>query len=593
MLGNDDDTTVIDLRRHPYLGHEHARDMAFDSTRRMSESTNSMSSYGPFADLPQFEDSPSSDKLQVDSDWGNFEAHPTSSPRPSTLLRSASRSRVSPAPSLRTSPYTLESTRNKRWSTGMYPGQPIPSNPQQMNRYSSYFGPQSNPQNMFATMMTEPVPTLPTSDYLPYPSMHLRSNGTSMYQAPDAYPEISRPLPSQGIFRLLSSNADRTTGCYSHYADLSDPPDLYSSLNEKPTEPPEEDMKPSDPDLVPHEQELRFPGDLYTPKWVRGQGNKREGWCGLCKPGRWLVLKNSAFWYDKSFAHGVSAATGVAFQSPRDTRRTEGNLDVWEGLCGSCNDWIALVSSKKKGTTWFRHAYKCHTHAKVKDGPKRKREAAIATIPTDRTATTEPIITISSSTPTPSSENSQPRQMDLDSERAVQLYDEQKSLLVKVEDDATPVSTPQLSHTSLPTPQPSWTQTPISIDASSVIKKRFSMMFDEMPSFAPILNRLETYSEQDPARPSREPHDAPVDEFNLMTDYADPSIFMLHGDCTFSPSTRPISAFSELSNNHTAPNEVNAENSIYFSPSPNVVNTTQSTQDVDCCISQPPEGNWI
>ncbi len=28
------------------------------------------------------------------------------------------------------------------------------------------------------------------------------------------------------------------------------------------------------------------------------------------------------------------------------------------GLCGSCNEWIALVSSKKKGTTWFRHAYK-------------------------------------------------------------------------------------------------------------------------------------------------------------------------------------------------------------------------------------------
>jgi hypothetical protein len=36
----------------------------------------------------------------------------------------------------------------------------------------------------------------------------------------------------------------------------------------------------------------------------------------------------------------------------------DGNPDVWEGLCGSCNDWVALVSSKKKGTTWFRHAYK-------------------------------------------------------------------------------------------------------------------------------------------------------------------------------------------------------------------------------------------
>jgi hypothetical protein len=75
------------------------------------------------------------------------------------------------------------------------------------------------------------------------------------------------------------------------------------------------------------------------------------------------VLKNSAFWYDKSFTHGVSAATGAAFQGPQDTRRTEGNLDVWEGLCGSCGEWIALVSSKKKGTTWFRHAYKVGNHS--------------------------------------------------------------------------------------------------------------------------------------------------------------------------------------------------------------------------------------
>jgi hypothetical protein len=132
-------------------------------------------------------------------------------------------------------------------------------------------------------------------------------------------------------------------------------------LNEEQIPPPPEDMNPSDPDLIPHEQELRFEGDLYTPKWVRGHGNKREGWCGICKPGRWLVLKNSAFWYDKSFTHGISAATGNPFQEPQETRRMDGNPDVWEGLCGSCNEWIALVSSKKKGTTWFRHAYKVYT----------------------------------------------------------------------------------------------------------------------------------------------------------------------------------------------------------------------------------------
>ncbi|KAJ4167138.1 hypothetical protein NW765_009067 [Fusarium oxysporum] len=142
--------------------------------------------------------------------------------------------------------------------------------------------------------------------------------------------------------------------------------------------PPPEDMNPEDPDMIPREQELRFEGDLYTPRWVRGHGNKREGWCGICKPGRWLVLKNSAFWYDKSFSHGISAATGSSFQEPQQKRRMDGNPDVWEGLCGSCEQWIALVSSKKKGTTWFRHAYKCHTHLKVKDTPKRRRESSNA-----------------------------------------------------------------------------------------------------------------------------------------------------------------------------------------------------------------------
>jgi hypothetical protein len=172
------------------------------------------------------------------------------------------------------------------------------------------------------------------------------------------------PLLSHGLFRMVQSNADPHV-LHSHYTDLSDPPDLYAPLHEEQVPPTPEDMNPTDPELVPHEQELRFDGDLYTPRWVRGHGNKREGWCGICKPGRWLVLKNSAFWYDKSFTHGISAATGSAFQEPQETRRMDGNPDVWEGLCRSCNDWVALVSSKK-GTTWFRHAYKVTGIRKLK-----------------------------------------------------------------------------------------------------------------------------------------------------------------------------------------------------------------------------------
>jgi hypothetical protein len=167
-------------------------------------------------------------------------------------------------------------------------------------------------------------------------------------------------LASHGLLRVLQSNGEPhpLTGLY---ADLSDPPDLFGCLHEEQAPPPPEDMNPSDPEMVPYEQELRFENDLYTPRWVRGHGNKREGWCGICKPGRWLVLKNSAFWYDKSFSHGISAATGTPFQEPLDSRRMNGNPDIWEGLCGSCNEWVPLVSSKKKGTTWFRHAYKVST----------------------------------------------------------------------------------------------------------------------------------------------------------------------------------------------------------------------------------------
>jgi hypothetical protein len=160
---------------------------------------------------------------------------------------------------------------------------------------------------------------------------------------------------SHGHVNMLQSDLRKFHSA--HYLD-NNPPDLYASLRVEQSSPPPEDMNPEDPEMIPHEQELRFEGDLYTPRWVRGNGNKREGWCGLCKPGRWLVLKNSAFWYDKSFSHGVSAATGAAFSAPEESRRMDGNPDVWEGLCGSCHEYVPLVSSKKKGTTWFRHAYK-------------------------------------------------------------------------------------------------------------------------------------------------------------------------------------------------------------------------------------------
>jgi hypothetical protein len=385
LLSHDENTPIIDLRQyHGGMEQQEAGNMATfnpTSTRRMSESSFSMSSTGGvLQDVSTYEDMGSSEAISYASDyetWNNLEPAPSllsplaSPPRPQhdNVVRSGSRSRASPAPhnNVRSSPYTMESSRFKRWSTGHAPTS-TPSSSRALSHVQDRFAPYPPRMNPHHSMPAYTPSTLNNfglhSQNVLYSQPHpLQSSNPTMFASPDQpfHLEVPRPLPSQGLFRLLQSNADRHGGCASHFADLSDPPDLYSSLHEEPSNPPESDMNPSDPDLVPHEQDLRFGGDLYTPRWVRGHGNKREGWCGLCKPGRWLVLKNSAFWYDKSFTHGVSAATGAAFQGPQDTRRTEGNLDVWEGLCGSCGEWIALVSSKKKGTTWFRHAYKVRT----------------------------------------------------------------------------------------------------------------------------------------------------------------------------------------------------------------------------------------
>jgi hypothetical protein len=290
----------------------------------------------------------------------------------SELVRTQSRGRASPSPrpSMRSAPYNMDSARNKRWSTGSYAPMPnrrpspfvyhqghevfTPHPPRMSSRHSSPTLPNAQlPLNM-SNLQSQQHPFLMSNNTGFHRNIMLLPSHT--FHEPPQF-DAPPPLLSHGLFRMLQSNADPHS-LHSHYSDLSDPPDLYASLHEEQVPPPPEDMNPSDPDLIPHEQELRFDGDLYTPRWVRGHGNKREGWCGICKPGRWLVLKNSAFWYDKSFTHGISAATGSPFQEPQETRRMDGNPDVWEGLCGSCNDWVALVSSKKKGTTWFRHAYK-------------------------------------------------------------------------------------------------------------------------------------------------------------------------------------------------------------------------------------------
>ncbi|KAK8221323.1 hypothetical protein IWZ01DRAFT_478223 [Phyllosticta capitalensis] len=387
--GGDENNPIIDLRQ---CADGNSSNYLQNPRQRLSSASVSTASTGFMPDMSTYEDYSEPDSVSyAPSDmegWGNYDPSsnllsPLTSPQRNDPVRTVSRGKTSPGPQpsqggIRSSPYSMESNRQNRWSIAGPTSTPsgAPAARKVQDRYSVMYSQRLNPHKSYHSMPAWPQHVMNMqqpgmlSSQQPLPSNH-----APYYSSPGQRLQLDapRPLPSQSFYGLLQSN-DNHSGCSAHFADFSDPPNLYQSLQQEPCDPPESDMHPSDPDMVPKEQELRFEGDLYTPRWVRGHGNKREGWCGLCKPGRWLVLKNSAYWYDKSFTHGVSANTGAAFQGPKETRRAEGNLDVWEGLCGTCGEWVALVSSKKKGTTWFRHAYKCHSHPKAKDGPKRRRE---------------------------------------------------------------------------------------------------------------------------------------------------------------------------------------------------------------------------
>lgn len=112
-----------------------------------------------------------------------------------------------------------------------------------------------------------------------------------------------------------------------------------------------------DPEARPRKQKLRFMGDQYTPQWVRYNGQPKEGLCDTCKPGKWLQLKNSAYWYHKQFFHGISSVSGKEFVQPLETRWMD--QDLVEGLCHQCQQWVAVSNVKRKNSVlWYRHAHK-------------------------------------------------------------------------------------------------------------------------------------------------------------------------------------------------------------------------------------------
>ncbi len=133
------------------------------------------------------------------------------------------------------------------------------------------------------------------------------------------------------------------------------------------------------------EKQPRFEGDIYTPKYQRGVGETKEGFCSLCNPGVWLRIKQSSYWYHMNYHHGISAATGRPYEQPEhiELEAIESGENVLvriSGLCGCCEKFICIASvyltdEQKESTAqldelinvnnlnfqpWYRHCQRCH-----------------------------------------------------------------------------------------------------------------------------------------------------------------------------------------------------------------------------------------
>ncbi|KAI9489490.1 hypothetical protein BDB00DRAFT_614891 [Zychaea mexicana] len=135
-----------------------------------------------------------------------------------------------------------------------------------------------------------------------------------------------------------------------------------------------------DPEALPRLQKPRYKQDEYNPKWVRFSGHLKEGYCDTC--GRWLQLKNSAYWYHKQFYHGISSVSGKRFYEPLEQRLS--NEGVIEGLCHQCGYFVPICNGKrqKNSLLWYKHAHKCHVYNK----PEKFTPATTMTTPTTTTA---------------------------------------------------------------------------------------------------------------------------------------------------------------------------------------------------------------
>lgn len=152
--------------------------------------------------------------------------------------------------------------------------------------------------------------------------------------------------------------------------------DQHCELRTGMADPPASDFEVENEEDRPRLQtdKLRFPGDLYTPRWVRGAGNAREAWCDRCESGNWLQLKNSQYWYDQVHKHGISSVSGLRFTAPTHLKVYADAAGTVEGKCHQCKEWVLICTAKRRRNfaAFFKHAHACHSYRKastVGNGP--------------------------------------------------------------------------------------------------------------------------------------------------------------------------------------------------------------------------------
>ncbi|KAH8552204.1 hypothetical protein BGW37DRAFT_424487 [Umbelopsis sp. PMI_123] len=115
-------------------------------------------------------------------------------------------------------------------------------------------------------------------------------------------------------------------------------------------------------DCTPIQQGVRFPGDQYTPIWVRFQGKQRQGRCEQCvhqnRKLQWFKMRTSQYLYHKLNAHGIIHATGRQFAKPVDViYNVNGTREGW---CSHCQKYQVAFSPRcrppmSRWAPWYRH----------------------------------------------------------------------------------------------------------------------------------------------------------------------------------------------------------------------------------------------